>query len=117
MRTSAAAPDASAMPIALPAAESRSASVSTWRTSLSPPAPSATRTAISRPRDAPRASIMLAIFVHAISSSSPVTAISTSSGLAKRSRRRERPAPAGSDFDLRLPDQRILAVARTALQS
>ena len=62
---------------------SSSDSVNTCRTRRSRPAPSDTRTAISRCLAAPRASSMLATLVHAISRSRPTTAISTSSGAPK----------------------------------
>ncbi len=97
MRTSASAPTyASATPTRLPAAESNSDSVSTCRTSRSRPAPSETRTAISRCRAAPRASSMLATFVHMRTSRTPTIAITTRSGAAKPRRSVENPAVAGT---------------------
>ena len=79
-----------------PAVERSSDSVSTCRAIRNRPAPNATRTAISRRRAAPRASNMLATLMHASSSSTTTAAIISNSELAKRSRRIESPAPAGS---------------------
>ena len=87
---------ATSSPHTVPMSESSTDSVNTWRISLQPPAPSDTRSAISRCRVAPRASNRLATLVHARSNSSPTTAISTSSGCAKRSRILESPVPAGA---------------------
>jgi len=52
----------------------RTLSVSIWRIMRPRPAPRAARTAISFCRDAPRASIRLATFAHAISSTQPTAA-------------------------------------------
>ena len=96
-RSSASAPKrASTTPSNAPAPESRSDSVRTWRASRMRPAPSETRTAISRRRAAPRASSMLATLVHAINCSSPTTAIRMRSGAENRSRKAERPPAADS---------------------
>ena len=71
-------------------------SVNTCRNTRSRPAPSATRIAISRWREAPRASNSPATFVQAISRRTATTAISIRRGRANRSRKAEKPALAGS---------------------
>ena len=71
--------------------ESRMLSIRSCRTIRARPAPIARRTAISRCRDAARASSRLATLAQAISSTSPTAAISTKSG-ARYSLSQERPA-------------------------
>jgi hypothetical protein len=83
IRTSAPVPPyASKMPSTLPAAASNRDSVNPWRSRRNRPAPSETRNAISRWRAAPRVSSRLATLVHAISSSSATTTISSSTGFS-----------------------------------
>ena len=62
---------ASTRPAAAAVSASTVLSVSSWRTMRPRPAPSAVRTAISRPRAAPRASSRFATLPHAIRSTSP----------------------------------------------
>ena len=68
--------DASSMPPAAPASARINPSVSSWRTMRARPPPTASRIAISFRRAEPRASSMLAMFRHAISSTTADTAIS-----------------------------------------
>ena len=65
------------MPSAPPASASKTLSVSSWRTRSPGDAPSARRTAISRERDAARASWRLATLAQAISSTRPTAPSST----------------------------------------
>ena len=96
-RTSAMAPKyASTIPTPLAATDNSSDSVKTCRTIRPRPAPSATRTAISRRRDIARASSRPAIFVQAISRRRATIAIRASSDCANTSRSMENPAAAGS---------------------
>ena len=73
----------SAMPSAPPISDSSTLSVSNCRTSWPRVAPSDSRTAISRWRMKPRAISRFATFAHAISSTRPTIAISTTSAVEK----------------------------------
>jgi hypothetical protein len=71
---------ASSRPASPPAVDRIVLSVSNWRMMRPRPAPSAARTAISRPRPDARASSRLAVFAHAIKSSIPTALTIISSG-------------------------------------
>ena len=74
-------------PSAPPASDSRTLSVSSWRTMRPRAAPSAARIAISRWRPVARTSSRLATFAQAISSTKPTAPSSTSSDVGASSRR------------------------------
>ena len=93
IRSSAPVPYASTRPHSRPATREQHRFRQRLPHQPEPPAPSETRTAISRCRAAPRASSRLATLVHAMRSNSPTTAINTTSGCAKRSRTSESRRP------------------------
>ena len=88
--------DASSRPPAAPASASRSPSVSSCRTIRPRPPPTARRIAISLRRAAPRASSMFAMFRHAMSSTTPESAIRNAAAPA---------GPASDEGDVLVPSR------------
>ena len=106
---------ASASPSTPPTEANSRLSVSSWRISRPRPAPMDRRIAISRPRLIARARSRLAMFAHAMASSSPTISSRTMSGVANSDRMGEKPPDAGSNVTG--AGSRVLATWRILGQS